>query len=568
MNTWKNTIFPMIFSCDFETTTDPNDCRVWGYGIHAVGKDDFICGNSLDNFMAWCRLHPKATLYFHNLKFDGEFIIHWLLSHKFQHVKDKRDNRPNTFNTLISDKGMFYSIEINWDNEINPGKNNRTKFYDSLKVLPFSVDKVAKAFDLPISKLKIDYNEYREPGHILTQQEVDYIKNDVAIIAKALHILFNQKLNKMTQGSNALADYKKVIGKKHFEKWFPILDYGADKQIRQSYKGGFTYLNPRFKEKDLDKGIVLDVNSLYPSVMYDCLLPYGEPVAFTGRYKKDTDYPLYTQMISCSFRIKKNHIPTIQIKNNLAFRPTEYLENSSGEEIVLTLCNPDLSLFLQHYDVFNLEWLGGWKYKASNGMFAKYIDKWYKVKEQATLEGNAPLRTLAKLMLNALYGKFGTNPNVRSKIPYLDENGLVKYKLGEKETRDPVYIPVATFVTSYARYKTISSAQKVYDRFIYADTDSLHLNGTDIPECLDVHPTRLGAWKHESTFEKARFLRQKTYIEQINEKIHITCAGMPDRCYDGVTWDNFHNGMSYTGKLRFVHVPGGIVLLDTPFTIK
>ena len=558
----------MIFSCDFETTTDPNDCRVWGYGIHAVGKDDFICGNSLDNFMAWCRLHPKATLYFHNLKFDGEFIIHWLLSHKFQHVKDKRDNRPNTFNTLISDKGMFYSIEINWDNEINPGKNNRTKFYDSLKVLPFSVDKVAKAFDLPISKLKIDYNEYREPGHILTQQEVDYIKNDVAIIAKALHILFNQKLNKMTQGSNALADYKKVIGKKHFEKWFPILDYGADKQIRQSYKGGFTYLNPRFKEKDLDKGIVLDVNSLYPSVMYDCLLPYGEPVAFTGRYKKDTDYPLYTQMISCSFRIKKNHIPTIQIKNNLAFRPTEYLENSSGEEIVLTLCNPDLSLFLQHYDVFNLEWLGGWKYKASNGMFTKYIDKWYKVKEQATLEGNAPLRTLAKLMLNALYGKFGTNPNVRSKIPYLDENGLVKYKLGEKETRDPVYIPVATFVTSYARYKTISSAQKVYDRFIYADTDSLHLNGTDIPECLDVHQTRLGAWKHESTFEKARFLRQKTYIEQINEKIHITCAGMPDRCYDGVTWDNFHNGMSYTGKLRFVHVPGGIVLLDTPFTIK
>lgn len=558
----------MIFSCDFETTTDPDDCRVWGYGIHAVGKDVFICGNSLDNFMKWCRLQPKATLYFHNLKFDGEFIIHWLLSHKFQHKKNKRNNRPNTFNTLISDKGMFYSIEIIWDNEIKPGTNNRTKIYDSLKVLPFSVDKVAKAFDLPISKLKIDYDEYREPGHILTQQEVDYIKNDVAIIAKALPHLFEQKLNKMTQGSNALADYKKVIGKKHFEKWFPILDYEVDKQIRQSYKGGFTYLNPIFKEKDLDRGIVLDVNSLYPSVMYDCLLPYGEPVAFTGRYKKDTDYPLYTQMISCSFRIKKNHIPTIQIKNNLAFRPTEYLENSNGEEIVLTLCNPDLYLFLQHYDVFNLEWLGGWKYKASSGMFTKYIDKWYKIKEQATIEGNEPLRTLAKLMLNALYGKFGTNPNVRSKIPYLDENGLVKYKLGEKETRDPVYIPVATFVTSYARNKTISSAQKVYDRFVYADTDSLHLIGTDIPECLDVHQSRLGAWKHESTFEKARFLRQKTYIEQINEKIHITCAGMPDRCYDGVTWDNFHNGMSYTGKLRFVHVPGGIVLLDTPFTIK
>ena len=50
--------------------------------------------------------------------------------------------------------------------------------------------------------------------------------------------------------------------------------------------------------------------------------------------------------------------------------------------------------------------------------------------------------------------------------------------------------------------------------------------------------------------------------------MNITCAGMPDRCYDNVTFDNFTLGASYAGKLAPKHVPGGIVLTDTPFTIK
>ena len=186
---------------------------------------------------------------------------------------------------------------------------------------------------------------------------------------------------------------------------------------------------------------------------------------------------------------------------------------------------------------------------------------------ESTLNGNKAMRTLAKLMLNALYGKFALNPNVQSKLPWYD-NGVIKYKLGEKETREPIYIPVGTFITAWARYKTISSAQKVYDRFVYADTDSLHLIGTEIPDMLEIDPVNLGAWKHESTFTRARFLRQKSYIEEIDGVLKITCAGMPDRCYQYVTWDNFHTGASYAGKLGMTHVNGGIVLKDIPFSIK
>lgn len=346
--------------------------------------------------------------------------------------------------------------------------------------------------------------------------------------------------------------------------------------MRQSYKGGFTYLKKGYESHEFGEGIVLDVNSLYPYVMRDKPLPYGDGKYFKGRYEYDEQYNLYMQMFICRFRIKEGYIPTIQLKNSLAFVPTEYIEESGDEEVTLCLTSVDLELFLKHYYVDIEEWIGGWKFRSSVNLFKNYIDKWIFIKIQAELEGNKGMRTLAKLMLNALYGKFALNPNVRSKYPYL-EDGIVKYRLGPKEKRNPIYIPVGTFVTAWARYTTITAAQSLYDRFIYADTDSLHLIGLEEPKGLKIHPTELGAWKHESTFKKARFIRSKCYIEDEYKnmqrfcegtELKITCAGMPKNCHVNVTWDNFKVGSEFSGKLRNKHVEGGIVLVDTPFTIK
>lgn len=554
----------MLFTADFETTTDPLDCRVWACGICSIDKThSFKYGNSLDWFIEFAKNNIGSTFYFHNLKFDGEFILCYLFEHGYKHVTDRKKLKTKTFTTLISDKGQFYSLEICFNKDED--KTEKITIYDSLKILPFSVEAIAKGFNLPISKLEIDYDEKREIGHILTPQEIDYLRNDVEIMSRALLTLFNQDLRQMTQGSNALYDYKKIVGKKNFSKWFPIPDYDFD--VRQSYKGGFTYCDPRRQGQDIGEGIVLDVNSLYPSVMYYQPLPYGEGIFFEGKYKPDKLYNLYVQMFTCQFELKENYIPTIQLKNNLSFVPTVYLSSSEDEEVTMCLTSVDLELFFEHYHVYNITWHSGWKFKSTTGLFKDYIDKWNAVKMESTLNGNKAMRTLAKLMLNALYGKFALNPNVQSKIPYYD-NGIIKYTLGEKETRNPIYIPVGTFITAWARHKTITSAQKVYDRFLYADTDSLHLIGTEIPNGLEVDPVKLGAWKHESTFTRARFVRQKTYIEEIDGELNITCAGMPSRCYKHVTWDNFIAGSSFEGKLQFTHVQGGIVLKDIDFTIK
>ena len=560
------------FTADFETTTDPNDCRVWAWAMCNIEKpEQSTMGKNIDGFIQYCEeeLH-NPVVYFHNLKFDGEFIIVWLFKNGFTHVKDKKLLTDKSFTTLISGEGQFYAMTIMLQKKKK--KVSKIEILDSMKIIPFSVDKIAKAFKLKTQKLEIDYNKYRPVGYMPDRHEQDYILNDVKITAQALRVLFEQGLTKMTQGSNALHDYKRIVGWKFFKRHFPPpVDY--DNQIRPSYKGGFTYLNPKFKLKDIGPGIVLDVNSLYPWAMYTQPMPYGKGLPFDGEYEHSNLYPLYIQNIRCHFKLKKDHIPTIQLKNNFFFSATEYVTSSKGEDIFLSLTSVDLKLFLDHYNVYNLEFLGGWKFKAKETMFKEYIDKWSAEKIKAKQENNAGIYTLSKLMLNALYGKFALNPVIRSKYPVLVDDAIT-YITGDKETREPLYLPVGTFITAYAREKTIRAAQTVFDRFIYADTDSLHLEGLELPDNLIIDPIQLGAWKHELTFDYARYLHAKTYVEygcepgENMKELKITCAGMPKSCHQFVTYDNFRAGNRFPGKLLPKHVAGGIVLSEIEFTLN
>lgn len=573
-------------TADFETITNPDDCRVWAYAICEIGKpENFTCGNNIEDFIkVLANKKYNYVVYFHNLKFDGEFIFNYLLNNGYECIKDKKDRKSKTFTCLISDTGQFYSIEIFFDCS-NPKHVNKVTIYDSLKILNFSVEKIAKDFKLPINKLVIDYDEYREIGHELTKEEIDYIRNDVEIMARALDIMFKQDLTKMTIGSDALGSYKKM--NTNFKNYFPILPYQIDMDIRRSYRGGFTYLNDKYKGKETGRGIVFDKNSMYPAKMKYEKLPFGEPLFFDGKYEKDNLYDLYIQTISCSFELKENKIPTIQIKNNLAYLPNEYLKSSNGDIVTLTLTNIDLELFLENYNIYDLTYHAGWKFKSIKGLFSSYIDYWTANKIQAKKDGNSSMYLISKLMLNSLYGKFGLNPNVRGKYPILDENGVIRYKMYPAETRDGIYIPVASFITSYARADIIKSSQAIRDYslnkygedlYVYSDTDSIHClfdENEPLSDILDIDDYRLGAWKLESKFTRGKYIRQKCYIEENDDKINVTVAGLPKKLGSYVNFTNFKEGMTIKAndpvehhKLTFKHVKGGVILEPTDFTIK
>lgn len=574
-------------SCDFETNNNKDDCHVWLWAVENIEDFTIKTGCTIDEFFCYLMNLPGKSHqgYFHNIKFDGEFICIWLLNHGYAWTNE-RSPAKNQFKTLISDMGIWYSIEFRM------GNGKLITLYDSSKIYPYSVRELSGAFDMEVTKGEIDYNLNRPIGYKPTEEEIDYVKRDVHIVSVALRHAFEMGDTRMTAGSNALANYRATVSKKLFDYWFPKLDDITDSIIRESYKGGWTYVNPKFKNREIGEGIVLDVNSLYPSRMKFELMPFGEPKYFRGKFKEEEFYPLYVQKLKCSFSVKKNHLPTIQLKKNSRYREAEYIESTHGEIEELTLTSVDLELFFEHYNVKNIEWIGGFKFHAVSGMFDTYIDYWMNQKQEADKNHNKPLRTQSKLKMNSLYGKFAKRPKGRSKKPYL-ENGVLKLELLEEENQGSLYIPVGTFITAYARAYTIRSAQKNYKRFMYADTDSLHLEGKEIPKEIHVDPYELGAWKHESTFRRAKYLGPKCYVEDIyaDEKtidayrekwngrenhiseefgtlLQITCAGLPDAAKDAVTFKNFEYELEVFGKLRPVHVKGGIVLEETTFKIK
>lgn len=564
------------FTADFETSTwVDNETWVWAWSLCDIEEPTNVdIGNNIDSFFERIKKEANPYIYFHNLKFDGEFILYYLMKNGYEHVESK-EKRDKTFSTLISDMGLFYSIEVYF--KVDKKKVKKVTFIDSLKIINQTVESMPKTFKIEENKLEIDYNLPREKGHVLTPEEEAYVKNDVVIVAKALKYLFDMGLTKMTAGSNALSEYKQITRLNRFRNLYKPLNYEIDKDIRRAYRGGFTYCNPIYKNKEVGEGEVLDVNSLYPSVMYKEILPFGEPFFYEGEYKEDKVYPLYIQRLTCSFRIKEGKIPTIQIKHS-RFVDNEYLTDSGLEPVALTLTSVDLKLFLEQYDVWDLHYESGWKFKGMRGLFTEYIDKWIKVKNDATISGNKGMRQVAKIMLNSLYGKFATSLDVQSKIPYLEDD-IVKYRLGEKGTKDGVYLPMGAFITAYARDKTIRTSQAIKDYstkkygkdlYCYSDTDSIHtlLSLEELKQFCEIDDVELGKWANESHFTRAKFIRQKTYLEEIDGKINITCAGLPQRCYDQVTWDNFKEGLKVDGKLMFTHVKGGVILKETEFTIK
>lgn len=602
---------------DFETNNSETDCRVWAWAVCALQNTDKISlGNTIESFIHFYSNIKNPTIFFHNLKFDSDFLINHLLHDGYTVVREKNYLTPKSFTTTVSALGQFYTVNIMTET------GNKVTLFDSLKKLPFKVASIAKAFRFEIAKGEIDYDTVRPIDYQMTDEEIEYIKIDIKIVAEALKIQYEEGMESITVSKDCLIDYVTTIGGENaFRNKFPVLSLELFQDLKLAYRGGWVYVKESIQGKVVGKGQTFDYNSMYPGVMESELLPYGMPMSFTGEYEKDSRYPLYIQQIECEFELKKNHLPTIQVKNNPLFKQTEYAKSSKGDRVILYLTNVDLKQFLKHYDVWNIDYINGWKFRGQKGMFDKYIMKHAFTK----INSKGALRELAKLKLNGLYGKFGTDMDVTGKLPYLKKDGSTGWRkksyvevetedgkkrwkedLALREYQEGVYIPVAIFTTAYARYKIIDASQEIYDRFCYADTDSIHMVGLDVPKSLEkhIHPSTFGYLKRESQFVKAKFVRPKTYIEsecvcyeydkngniltdEYGDEVfkhvdygkhngvlmNVKCAGLDDRSKKYVTYDNFYIGSHIEvpedgKKLRPKKVKGGTVLTKIDISIR
>ena len=576
------------FVGDFETTVykDQETTEVWASACVEIGSEDVKIFHSIDEtFEYFTSLNCNIKCYYHNLKFDGTFWLSYLIKDlEFEQAfekneqgeivdfKSKGDMKNKTFSYSISSMGQWYNITIKYNNKI-------IQFLDSLKLLPFSVERIGNSFRTKHRKLNMEYKGFRYAGCEITDEEKSYIANDVLVIKEALEIMFEQGHNKLTIGSCCLHEFKTLTGKEAYESLFPNLYempldeklYGADnigKYIRNSYRGGWCYLVKGKENQIKHNGTTADVNSLYPSMMSSesgNKYPTGAPTFWKGNFIPDEALRFdkyYFIRIKTRFYIKQGKLPFVQIKHSMRYSPTEMLitsdvrnpktgryhetivdldDNLVPTTVTMTLTMTDFELLKEHYELVDFEILDGCYFQSYKGLFDIYIEKYKKIK----IESTGALRELAKLFLNNLYGKMATSTNSSFKVAYLNENKAISFNTVMANEKKPGYIPVGSAITSYARNFTIRAAQKNFHGvnqrgFIYADTDSIHcdLQPDEIVGIAE-HPKNFCCWKLESCWDDGIFVRQKTYIEHITHKdrepienpyYDVKCAGMPEKC--------------------------------------
>ncbi len=580
-----------IYAADFETTTAA-PTRVWSWQIRNVGTSEIHSqGTHIEDFMTSA---PPATMFFHNLAFDGSFILDWALRNGFKWVnldrspKGRADGLDRVYkgqiSAIISDMGQFYEVRFN-------NGNGEVVIQDSLKKVPGTLRELGIAYGANVLKGTTPLHAKLPEDYEPTPAEWAYLDNDTEILAHVLRVVIGEGHTSMTIGGDCFRTWRKMLQDDHalmvprpdgegekkesptevFRRIFPVLNRKDDERIRLAYRGGWTYVKPSIQGQVLTEGgVVFDVNSMYPSVQVQELFPVGFPKKLQpGEAAPDT-HPLTITGKCITFTLKEDHLPIIP-ENAVSFGVSGWA--TEGECVEVWATNQEWKLFEDHYHLDVEYELGGYAFRAESGdsLFGTYIRFFMAIKE--TTKGAK--RLLAKLFLNNLWGKFGTNPKRGKRFPTLEnQEDAVGMVAGTVEYTDPVFTPVAVFTTAYARERIVRSAQANYARFCYADTDSLHMTGTDTPEGLEVHDSKLGAWAHEGTWTEAVYCRAKAYVERMDtveenllpdpetgeRRIAVAMAGLPAEAREGLSPETVFDGQEFGGKLARKRVVGGLIL--------
>lgn len=450
--------------------------------LSKIGDSTYITGSNIASLIkALTRLPNGSKVFINELDNTGKSIC------------DCAHELNIETNTTINKDNLWFMVII----------GNNVKIIDASKKIPVDSLQLSKTYN-------IEYD--------------GTIESEMNVWNKSIQYHFDKGLTANTISGDAMLNYKETISEKEFKNLYPKLSPELDRQIRRSYIGAWCYKN---KDK-ANNGIVLDIVSMYPYIMRNFKLPYGKPIIVEGdRIKILPKDKCQFFEIRLTARLRRNNVPS--------FRSNEIDNQELATEIidetrVVTLY--DLELIEKQYSVYEITFIKQYIFNGSSELFKTYIDKHFKVKNNSKDKGEV---FIAKRMLNGLYGKFGQ---------YID--GFNKqYKDGENHSEKRsecqyVYVPIASYITSIGRWLIINAAQDNYDRFLYSDTDSLHIEG-NINDIVNITiGNELGNFKVENEFIEAKYKSQKYYgLKLIDGNEKLVLAGVTDYEKSKLNYDNF-----------------------------
>lgn len=558
---YKKKVVDTIFVADFETSDieNGNDVRVYAAAIASVVNPyDVTIFNDIESFIDHVMTLPaKTKIYFHNLQFDGSFIVDYLF-------------RKNEKVDVSIFARKWYSV-----------KYKHIEFRDSLKLLPgTSVKIMPKQFNLPIKKLDddYDYKRIRKIGEKLTDQEIKYIKNDVTIVGLTLQKLIEAGFNPtyLTIGSFVYAMINRSMDESTKRRYEDI-PQDSDQMLRKAYYGGYTAVNEAFKGLVVSNITAIDYNSMYPSMMLASPMPIGVPHEIDG----NVDITEY---------LDEYHFVIVEFEaENVNLRPGRF-PNLTRHGFV--------AKYKSHFDVFTASFVWSdfmWSKKnytfgsliikkyivfnATTGDFNNVISGLRKLKEESSAvdeQGKyikAGVRTFAKLCLNSMYGKFAQKlTNEKRYIEIDDESDALKeHPMDDQELGKGKYLPVSIATTAAARNALFEVYDRIgYDRIVYSDTDSIYIKDYHDEIADLVHESDFGKWAIERRGFEGKFLHAKCYMCNYGLYKDAKVAGLPKTAdLSKLTFDDFKPGLTFS-KVKLIpkYVHGGIRLNEVDFTIK
>lgn len=558
----------MIWFADFETrfNTATNRAEVYlGYieELESESNSFFIDITSMMNFIKSKSRNKVQYVYFHNLTFDGEFIIWWLLYNNYVPLKEYDKNKKMTFSEMTDGMGSRREISVNYDGV-------KLVFLDSLKLFPFSVDSIGAELGFP--KLEINHNDEHNYNSIddVPEYILDYCRRDVQIIKKKWKVSSQYYDLKKTLSSTSWTTFEKwyneTYSKDDFTKRY-LIDKDTYDYLLPAYFGGLTLLNDDLVNKDIQESIYYyDINSSYPSIFVDELLPYGKPLkekpngdyvylvkATIKNIKKIDNIPPHLHNIAKTSRFNQSYISNYCDIINVIYTDKEW------EQINLTYT----------FDIIEQEII---YFKADNKL-SGFITKLYHLKQFAP---NKIERNEHKRILNSFYGKWGQNYKHIRKDLILDRTNESRrfhyldyvYENTIEESDTIKYLPVAIWITSYARVKLLKAIRANKESFIYCDTDSVILHKNPAVG-LELHESELGKWKLENTGVRFKVLKTKCYLLELEDgTIKRTIAGMSKSKVDLINFDNFFpNTTIPNGNRKSQKINGGVIIVEQETTL-
>lgn len=380
------------------------------------------------------------------------------------------------------------------------------EFVDSYALIPVSLKVAGETFN--VQHKKSEYGSFEGKMDKYEKKLLKYLENDCMCLYEVLTSFSNSEyVDKMqlTIASQALNTFRT----RFCDSTLTRLSLEDEDLFRDEfYSGGRVEVY-----KGRGNVHTYDVNSLYPSVMLN-EMPCGELIR-TRIYKKG---------LIGFYKVRIKSTPDWYVSPLLVKGKKNMFVNGKGEYF---LSSDTLNYLVSEFGIkYDVEF--GRVFKRKAFLFNEYVNEFYALKLKAKKKNDTMNYLLAKLFLNALYGKLGQTRwrdtvevynGTQRQFKTLDERfGLV---LVSEESHNKFILPyLASYVTDLARLHHFQLMNIAPDKMFYCDTDSLYTSANYDKLVSE----KIGALSYEGTFEGI-FLSPKTYALKNSDEEKIKFKG-------------------------------------------